>query len=666
VKLLFISSVFPNAIDTSRGCFNGSLVRALAKEHEVDVVSPIPWVDLVKGRRHGVPIPLCRRVVDPAGYGIHYVPFLYTPKVLRRWYGKFYWASIAGTVRSLVRTHRPELVISYWAHPDGEAAVRIGRLLGVPSCVIIGGSDVLILTRDPNRRRRIRGVLRATDAVITVNEDLKNAVIGLGIRAEAVHVWRQGIDASRFQPGDRLVSRQRLEIPDSSHVVFWAGRMVRVKGLDVLLQTCALLRTRGVEYRLYLVGDGPLRRDLTAQAEALGLAAHVAFVGPKGNDELPDWYRAADLTVLPSRSEGLPNVLRESLACGTPFVASDVGGIAEIAYPGYSLLVAPEDPVSLADAIERGLARWGGKRGGTPPGFQTWEESANSLIEIMRQHVASRTRWESVPSRTTSLAPTDWTGLMNSDQPERPMCQSPAPDRSRVLVEGAAQVEAKSHSKVRAAPSWRRQVIRWALSATLPPRLFLTRGPRRARSVCLTFDDGPDPVLTPPLLDVLRDCGVRATFFVIGEKVERDPEIVRRMVAEGHCVGSHSFHHGNPESTSAAQLLDDVHRTAALLSGVLGQKVTLFRPPHGKLKAAALWGLWRAGQTVVLWNVDPKDYARPTAHDVRDWFVARRLRGGDLILLHDRFPHAISILPDLARQVRALGLSFATISDWLS
>ena len=76
---------------------------------------------------------------------------------------------------------------------------------------------------------------------------------------------------------------------------------------------------------------------------------------------------------------------------------------------------------------------------------------------------------------------------------------------------------------------------------TLPSRLFLTHGPRHCRSVYLTFDDGPVPVLTPALLDVLRDCGVRATFFVIGEKVERYPEIVRRTVAEGHCVGNPAF-----------------------------------------------------------------------------------------------------------------------------
>jgi glycosyltransferase involved in cell wall biosynthesis len=390
MNLLFISSVFPNAIDATRGCFNDSLVKALAKKHHVEVISPVPWVDLVKGLQQGIRIPLYQTIEDPAGFGVHYVPFLYTPRFLRRWYGDFYWASIAGTVRSLIRTCPPELIIGYWAHPDGEAAVRIGRLVGAPSCVIIGGSDVLLMTRKPSRRRKVLKVLETIDAVITVNKDLKNAVVRLGIDTDKVHIWHQGIDVGQFQAGDRLRSREYLGLPVSGHIMVWVGRMVPVKGLDILLEACTLLRDRGLEYHLYLVGDGPLRRDLVAQSEGHGLSAHVTFVGPKVHDELPHWYRAADLTVLPSLSEGLPNVLRESLACGTPFVASDVGGISEIAGPESRILAPSQDARALADAIAMGLARWAGISGSTAPRFLTWEESADHVIEILEPYVTSR------------------------------------------------------------------------------------------------------------------------------------------------------------------------------------------------------------------------------------------------------------------------------------
>jgi teichuronic acid biosynthesis glycosyltransferase TuaC len=392
MNILFLSSVFPNAIDRARGRFNESLVRALAIDHHVDVVSPIPWVDLATGYRRGHRVSLYKRLDDAAGFAIHYVPFVYTPKILRRWYGEFYWASTAATARSVTRTHRPDLIIGYWAHPDGEAAVRIGRLSHAPSCVIIGGSDVLLMPRERSRRPRVQAVLEATDAVITVNDDLKDAVVRLGIRPEKVHVWRQGIDGGRFRPGSRLLARERVGIPDRANVLLWVGRMHPVKGLDVLLESLALVRSRGVDCHLYLVGDGPLRKDLVAQAEALGISARVTFVSPKLHDELPDWYRAADLTVLPSRSEGLPNVLRESLACGTPFVASNVGGISEIADPGFSLLVPPEDPASLANAIAQSVARWGGRTDAIAPLFPSWDEAATCLVRILQPFVTAHSQ----------------------------------------------------------------------------------------------------------------------------------------------------------------------------------------------------------------------------------------------------------------------------------
>jgi glycosyltransferase involved in cell wall biosynthesis len=133
-------------------------------------------------------------------------------------------------------------------------------------------------------------------------------------------------------------------------VLLWVGHMVPVKGLDVLINACALACGRA-DFRLYLIGSGPLREDLVRQAAALGVTDRVQFVGYVAHDQLGDWYRAADMTVLPSHSEGVPNVLLESIASGTPFVASRVGGVPEIADPLIDRLVAPGNPTALADAL---------------------------------------------------------------------------------------------------------------------------------------------------------------------------------------------------------------------------------------------------------------------------------------------------------------------------
>jgi glycosyltransferase involved in cell wall biosynthesis len=132
--------------------------------------------------------------------------------------------------------------------------------------------------------------------------------------------------------------------------------MVYVKGLDVLLTAASLLRGRIKRFRLYLLGDGVERRTLESLAARGGLDEFVRFVGYVDHSALPLWFRAANVVVLPSRSEGIPNVLLESIACGTPFVASDVGGIAEIADKRLDRLVRPDDPQALASAIAAALS----------------------------------------------------------------------------------------------------------------------------------------------------------------------------------------------------------------------------------------------------------------------------------------------------------------------
>jgi glycosyltransferase involved in cell wall biosynthesis len=311
--------------------------------------------------------------------------YFYTPKVLRGLYGSFLWYSVRGTVQRLIEAFRPEVVIGYWSHPDGEVAVRAARMSGVPAVVMVGGSDVLLLTRDPRRRLRVVAALEAADAVLAVGADIKRRIGDLGIPLDKVHVFSRGVDGGVFSPGDRADARARLGIPQV-RMLLWVGRMVPVKGLDVLLEACLRLKSRNLSFRLYLVGDGPLQERLEARVKANGLQEQVCFAGPVPHEQLADWYRAADLTVLPSRSEGVPNVLLESLACGTPFVASRVGGVAELAVNPELDLVPPEDPDALAAAIVRSLLSVR-ETEGAPTRHFDWADSVASLEAVLRSVV---------------------------------------------------------------------------------------------------------------------------------------------------------------------------------------------------------------------------------------------------------------------------------------
>jgi peptidoglycan/xylan/chitin deacetylase (PgdA/CDA1 family) len=480
---------------------------------------------------------------------------------------------------------------------------------------MIGGSDVLVLAQDAARRRRIMNVLATADRVAVVSADLREKLCHFGIDPSKIHVVYRGVDRGLFTPGDRASARRRLEISPEGPVLLWVGRMVPVKGLDVLIDAFTLLRSRQPNCHLYLVGDGPLRRKLEQRVASLDLSRFCIFTGAVNHARLADWYRAADLTLLPSLSEGIPNVLRESQACGTSFVASRVGGISEIADDDRDVLVPPGDAPALAAGIERGLTQNSGYVAVRAPGGE-WADSARSLIGLLEPLVA-------------------------------------------VSANGRSQQSTSGH-----ASPWR-QLGRWAMAATLPRQRLLVRGPARCRAVCLTFDDGPHRDHTPRLLDVLKTHGIRATFFVIGERAEQHPDLIRRIVDEGHCIGHHSYTHSNPARTSADELLDEIQRTQKLLGTVATRTSMLFRPPYGKLSAGKFWKLTQAGFHIVLWNSDPKDYARRSADEIRNWFAERPLQSGHVVLMHDSHPYAAELIPDLAAEAQGRGLSFATVNEWV-
>ena len=376
MRILFLASDFPNPVQPTRGTFNRALAEALSRGHDVRCINPIPWLDRLR-RRGAAPAP--KRDALAGGAAVWHPTYFYPLKIFRSGYHRWMIRSIRGAVTQATASWKPEVVLAYWAHPDGAAAASIAKFLSVPSAVIVGGSDVLLLTRHQRRRRAVVAALQQADAVITVNRHLQTKVAELGIRADKIHVWSQGVDGQVFCPGDKRAARANLGIGPDVFTFLCVARLVHVKGIDVLLQACRILADEAAAFRVFIVGDGPLRGELESQAAALALGQIVAFAGARQPAELGDWYRAADRTVLPSRSEGLPNVLRESLACGTHFIAFDVGGIREIAGDA-DVLVVPQEARPLAQAMLRCMTQ---PPPPPPPQQPDWNESAQALVQIL-------------------------------------------------------------------------------------------------------------------------------------------------------------------------------------------------------------------------------------------------------------------------------------------
>jgi glycosyltransferase involved in cell wall biosynthesis len=225
-------------------------------------------------------------------------------------------------------------------------------------------------------------VLARVNAIIAVSEALRDRIHELGVDRGLIHVIPPAVEHETFRPGDRLQARTRLGLPGDSPVLLWVGRMVPVKSVTTLIDAVAVLRQTHPGVRLCLVGDGPLRQQLESQVIRRGLREHARFEGFVAPAHLPDWYRAADVTVLPSVSEGAPNVLLESIACGTPFVASDVGGVRALATDGLDVLVPPLNVESLTSALDQVLRQQ--RRGPRPNGLpRSWADCAQVIVSVL-------------------------------------------------------------------------------------------------------------------------------------------------------------------------------------------------------------------------------------------------------------------------------------------
>lgn len=190
--------------------------------------------------------------------------------------------------------------------------------------------------------------------------------------------------------------------------------------------------------------------------------------------------------------------------------------------------------------------------------------------------------------------------------------------------------------------------------------------------MALTFDDGPDPRFTPAVLDLLAEHGVAATFFLVGRRAVEHPALVRRMLREGHAVGSHSWSHPDPSGAGFPQLLREYRRGRRAVEGAAGRPVRLFRPPMGDLGLPSTAAAALSGVRSWLWTRDPRDWLPGrTTGEILD--ALPELHAGDVVLLHDGIELPVSeealdrsatvaAVPVLIRRARAAGLDLTTLA----
>jgi len=390
MRILTVTSLYPTPLQPGKAPFNHQQLLCLSRKHAVSIITPVAWTEELAQRwQSGRCLPKERRSTEGT-IAIEYPRYLFPPKVLRGWYGHFYRRSVRRAFLRAVTEFQPDLVYAPWAYPDGWATVSLAREVGLPVVVKVHGSDIHTLPGYPARRQGTVEAVCWADGVVAVSQDLANHVVALGAARERVRVVYDGVDQNRFHPGDWKEARARLRLSQAERVILFVGRLVPVKGIEVLLRACAYLAQVGMRFNCCIVGDGPLRSWLEQEVLRLRIQSHVHFLGPMPHDRLPDWYRAANVVALPSRSEGVPNVLLEAAACGTPFVASRVGGVPEIEHLGPNRLVPAGEVESFALAMARYLVGPPLREWEAKPAVRSMVDSAEELAELFTRTIESR------------------------------------------------------------------------------------------------------------------------------------------------------------------------------------------------------------------------------------------------------------------------------------
>ena len=399
MKLLTFSTLFPNAVWPQHGIFVQTSLRQLVASGKVTsrVVAPVPWFPF-RHRLFGEYAAFARVPEEETRFGIKVLHPRYPvpPKVgmtIAPW--SLACAAKSAIGRILDEGYDFDIIDAHYFYPDGVAAAMLGRYFNKPVVITALGTDINLLPQFRIPRKMIGWAARQAAGVITVSHALKAALVKLGIEDNRVITLHNGVDLELFAPIDR--ERQRKAFGLTQFTLLSAGNLIELKGHDLVIKALRNLP----DVSLLVAGRGPERDKLESLAKSLNVADRVKFLGSLPQDELRKYYGAADALVLASSREGCANVLLESMACGTPVIASNVGGNPEIVRSLQAGLLmrerTPEGIVAAVNALrlhypEREMTRRYAEQFGWPATtagqLRLFRRISKNRVETPRRHKA--------------------------------------------------------------------------------------------------------------------------------------------------------------------------------------------------------------------------------------------------------------------------------------
>lgn len=269
-----------------------------------------------------------------------------------------------------------DLVDGHYLYPDGVAACALAKKHGKPLILTARGSDVNFWMDQAQPRKDILAAIGYARKVICVSQALKDRLILHGVAEDKLVVLMNGVDRSLFTYDQAQSNRGGYFLS--------VGNLVPLKGHRLILQALTALPAE----KLVIIGGGELDSELKKLTENLGISDRVTFLPPLPHGDLPAYYQKAKCTILMSAMEGMPNVVLESLACGTPVVATDVGGLPEVITPDNGILLPARTAEDLTTALETALNRtWNQQKISQDMSYLDWQVTARKLLDLFSEAV---------------------------------------------------------------------------------------------------------------------------------------------------------------------------------------------------------------------------------------------------------------------------------------
>lgn len=383
MRILTLSTLFPAASRPNFGIFVERQTAALTsvRDFAVTVINPIgmaPWPINLFGDQAAL-----QSTVRNEQWGeldVYRPRFIAIPKIG----GRLNPVMIARRVLPLAQKLHAEtpfdLIDAEFFYPDGPAAMYLAKALNIPFTIKARGADIHHWGRQPGCVGQILEAADKAAGLLAVSGALKADMVALGMDGDKIRVHYTGLDQSRFVPRNRANEKTALGL--SGPVILSVGGLIPRKNQNLLIEALSIMP----DVTLLLAGKGESESDYRALAARLGLTERVRFLGSVAHDDLPTLFAAADIMALVSKSEGLANAWVEALACGTPVIASDVGGIRELVKTDTAGRIVDRNPVAIAEAARAILAN--------PPSPETvaenvrafsWDENARQLAAFFRE-----------------------------------------------------------------------------------------------------------------------------------------------------------------------------------------------------------------------------------------------------------------------------------------